>query len=165
MVLFRRRRRGGSRSPRMRLLELAVATRYAVSRLGLLANRVRNTYMRTRDPQLKELLERILVIQAALEALSVRLETLASIGVLSAEALAPVREALSEIRRRYGGVQPLIDSMLLELENTVSAIAAEQGIELDVPTVDGRPGSEEVKRILETARVVAEERLKEMASP
>ena len=109
----------------MRLLELTVATRYAASRLGLLANRVRATYMRTRDKNLLKLLNNILHIQSVLEIMSIKLETLATVGVISANELRIVKEVLARIRDKYAGLQPMIDSVLLELENMASSIAAE----------------------------------------
>jgi len=50
--------------------------------------------------------------------------------------------------------------MLAELENLVASIAASTGVELEVPDA-GRAG-EEAMRVLEEARLVAEQRLGEL---
>ena len=161
MRFLRLRRRSGTRSPRMRLLELTVAVRYAASRLGLLANRLRRTYERTKDSRLLELLNNVLYAQTALEILAVRLETLASVGAVTGEALASVREVVRELRGAVGGLQPMLNTLLLDLDNMVAGIAAETGIELPMEEHRG-PVGEEVKRILESARAIAEQRLAEM---
>lgn len=148
-------------SPRMRLLELTVATRYAASRIGLLINRVRTTYMRTRDENLLKLLRNMVYIQSVLEILSLRLETLASIGIVSSTTLQLVREVLSKLRNEYTGLQPMIDSILLELENMASTIAAESGIEPPATPIH-QQYSLELKEILERAQIIASERTREM---
>ncbi len=147
----------------MRLLELTVATRYAASRLGLLANRVRATYMRTRDKNLLKLLNNILHIQSVLEIMSIKLETLATVGVISANELRIVKEVLARIRDKYAGLQPMIDSVLLELENMASSIAAETGIEpMPPPTQGTQPNDPTIEKILEEAKAIADARTKEI---
>ncbi len=147
----------------MRLLELTVATRYAASRLGLLANRVRATYMRTRDKNLLKLLNNILHIQSVLEIMSIKLETLATVGVVSANELRIVKEVLARIRDKYAGLQPMIDSVLLELENMASSIAAETGIEpVPPPTQGAQPNDPTIEKILEEAKAIADARTKEI---
>jgi division protein CdvB (Snf7/Vps24/ESCRT-III family) len=147
----------------MRLLELTVATRYAASRLGLLASRVRATYMRTRDESLLKLLNNILHIQSVLEIMSIRLETLATVGVVSANELRVVKEVLARIRGEYAGIQPMIDSVLLELENMASSIAAETGIEpMPAPAQGSQPVDPAIEKILEEAKAIADARTKEI---
>lgn len=158
--LRRRGRGGGFSSPRVRLLELAVAARYNASRLGLLAARLRRTYERTQDPALLRMLRDVLSLQAVLEILSVRLETLAEVGAVTGDTLGLLRSVLTAARQAYGALGPSVDGMLAELENLVASIAASTGIELEAPNV-GRVG-EEARRVLEEARVVAEERLGEL---
>lgn len=161
-AIWRRTQRKHS-SPRMRLLELTVATRYAASRLGLLANRVRATYMRTRDKNLLKLLNNILHIQSVLEIMSIKLETLATVGVISANELRIVKEVLARIRDKYAGLQPMIDSVLLELENMASSIAAETGIEpMPPPTQGTQPNDPTIEKILEEAKAIADARTKEI---
>lgn len=163
MRFFRlRRRASATRSPRMRLLELTVAVRYAASRLGLLANRLRRTYERTGDPQLRELLNRVLYAQTALEILAVRLETLASVGAVTGEALASVRVVVRELRGSVGSLQPMLNTLLLDLDNMVAGIAAEAGIELPLEAEPRGPVGDEVRRILESAQAIAEQRLAEI---
>ncbi|KSW12268.1 hypothetical protein CF15_05830 [Pyrodictium occultum] len=156
-MLFRRRK---SSSPRIKLLELAVATRYAVSRLGLLAARLRSSYERTHDRSLLTMLRSILRLQAVLEVLSVRLETMADIGAFSAEDLSIIRRVIGEARQAYGMVAPGVASMLSDLENMVSSIASITGMEL--PLAESPTVNEHVKRIMEEAAVVAEQRLSEI---
>ncbi len=158
--LRRRGRSGSFASPRVRLLELAVAARYNASRLGLLAARLRRTYERTRDPALAKMLRDVLTLQAVLEILSVRLETLAEVGAVTSDSLSLLRSVLSAARQAYGALGPSVDGMLAELENLVASIAASAGVELEVPDA-GRAG-EEAMRVLEEARVVAEQRLGEL---
>ncbi|ALL01168.1 hypothetical protein Pyrde_1120 [Pyrodictium delaneyi] len=158
MMLFRRRRQ--RTSPRIKLLELAVATRYAVSRLGLLAARLKASYERTGDASLHQMLRNVLRLQAVLEVLSIRLETLANIGAISSEDLSIVKKTLLEAKQAYGIIAPGIASMLADLENMVSSIASMSGVEVSVtedPVVN-----EHVKKILEEAEAVAEQRLTEI---
>jgi division protein CdvB (Snf7/Vps24/ESCRT-III family) len=156
-----RRRRREATSPRIRMLELAVASRYAASRMGLLANRVRRTYMRTGDESLKAMLEKILALQAVFEIMAVRLETLAEVGAVSAETLALLRNLLREARRSYGELGPSVTSIIGELDNMIASVAAETGVEMSAPELGETRLDEEAKKILEEARLVAEERLRE----
>ena len=158
-MFWRRRRR--ERSRRMMILELAVAVRYASSRLGLAVNRVRNTYMRTGDPSLLTILEGLLHAQTVLEILALRLETLAAIGTLVGDDLGVIRGVLARLRDEYAGLQPMLDSVLSELENAAASVAAEAGIEAP-PTVEGTHLSEQVSSILEEAKAVADTRLQEV---
>lgn len=157
-MLFRRRRQ--KTSPRIKLLELAVATRYAVSRLGLLVARLKSSYERTGDPSLYQMLHNVLRLQAVLEVLSIRLETLANIGALSSEDLSIIKRTLLEVKHAYGMIAPGVASMLADLENMVSSIASISGVELSIaedPVV-----GEHVRKILDEAEAVAEQRLAEI---
>ena len=160
-MFFRSRRRRHA-SPRVQLLELAVATRYAVSRLSLLASRLRSTYERTKDESLRAMLQRVLYLQAVLEIASVRLETLADIGLVSSEDLSVFKKIVSELRGAQGVVMPAVSSMLADLDNMVSHIASSAGVELapSSPFVE-----EHARKIMEEAKIVAEERLKEYFQP
>ncbi len=161
-MVFRLRRRRERVPPRIRLLELAVATRHAASRLGLLANRVRRTYMRTGDEALLSTLESILRLQAVLDVLSVRLETLAEVGAVNAESLAAVRYALRAARESYAAVAPSAATMMAELENMVAALASETGVELPQPSEAPATVDQDAERILEEAAAIAEKRIREM---
>ncbi len=155
-MFFRGKRRAAS--PRIQLLELAVATRYAISRLSLLASRLRSTYERTKDESLKTMLQKVLYMQAVLEIASVRLETLADIGLLSSEDLSILKRVVSDLKGTQGLVMPAVSSMLADLDNMISHIASSAGIELAPlsPMVE-----EHARKIMEEARLVADERLKE----
>ena len=158
-MLFRRRRQ---KSPRIRMLELIVSIRYAVSKLGLSIAKVNATYQRTRDPSLLQLMQNLLRLQAALEVLAVRLETLANVGIVSAETLTTVRQVVAELRGKFGDIAPGITSMLADLENSIAAIATSSGVEF---TVESSPSiSAEVRRILEEAEVIARQRMEEIRS-
>ncbi len=156
--MFFKTRRKSTASPRIRLLELAVATRYAVSRLSLIASRLRSTYERTRDESLKTMLQKILYLQAVLEIASVRLETLADIGLVSSDDLSILKRVVSDLKNTQGIVMPAVSSMLTDLDNMISHIASSAGIELAPlsPVV-----TEHAKKIMEEAKIIADERLKE----
>ena len=156
-MIFKRRREV---SPRVKLLELAVATRYAVSRLGLQAARLRTAYQHTRDEALLRMLENVVRLQAALEVLSVRLETLAHIGAVASEDLSTIRKIIADLKLAYGDIAPGISSMLADLENTVTSIASLTGIE--VPTTGTQIVDENARRILEEAELIARQRLEEL---
>ncbi len=159
--MFRLKRRSVDRSPRIALLEVAVNTRYAASRLGILVTRLRNTYLRTGDEQIKVLLNKTLYIQAALEVLAVKLETRAEIGLITGEDIALTKNVLEEIKKIATIVNPGLASMLAELDNMTTSLASLVGIE--PPTRgENRPIDEETRLILERARVAAEERLNEI---
>ncbi len=155
-MFFRSKRR--TASPRIQLLELAVATRYAVSRLSLLASRLRSTYERTKDESLKAMLQKVLYMQAVLEIASVRLETLADIGLLSSEDLSILKRVVSDLKGAQSLVMPAVSSMLTDLDNMISHIASSAGIELAPlsPVVE-----EHARKIMEEAKIVADERLRE----
>ncbi|ABM81040.1 hypothetical protein [Hyperthermus butylicus] len=156
-MIFKRRRQV---SPRVKLLELAVATRYAVSRLGLQAARLRAAYQRTRDKTLLKMLENIVRLQAVLEVLSVRLETLAQIGTISSEDLYTVKQIIADLKSAYGDIAPGISSMLADLENTVTSIASLTGLE--ILTTGVTVADENARRILEEAELIARQRLEEL---
>jgi len=160
---LRRRRRRERTSPRIRLLELAVAARYAASRMGLLANRLRRAYVRTRDPSLESMLRNVLALQAVFEIMAVRLETLAEVGAITSDTLSLMRDVIAEAKKAYGELGPTVTSVLSELDNMVAAVAAESGVELDAGGAQAEARiSDEAGRILEEARMIAEERLNEL---
>ncbi|GEM_PF-6060112 len=159
---LRRRRHRERVSPRIRLLELAVAARYAASRMGLLANRIRRTYARTQDPSLEDMLRKVLALQAVFEIMAVRLETLAEVGAVTSETLALMHSVIGEARKAYGELGPAVTSIMSELDNMIASIAAEAGYELHSYSEPSPSVSEEANRILAEAKLVAEQRLSEM---
>ena len=144
------------------MLELAVAVRYASSRLGLEVNRLRRSYERTRDPALLELLRAVLHVQTVLEILAVRLETLASIGIVVSEDLSLLRDVLAAVRSKYAGLQPMLESVLFELENATAALAADTSLDVGAPQTPVVSEGRGVEEVLEEARAIAESRLREL---
>jgi division protein CdvB (Snf7/Vps24/ESCRT-III family) len=156
-MLFRRRQR---RSPRVRILELIVSLRYATSKLGLQIAKVNAAYQRTGDPNLLRLLQSLLHLQAVLEVLTVKLETLVEVGVVSSETLNTLKQVVAELRGKYDDLAPSINSMLADLENAITAIASSTGFEFTVEP--HQPPDSEVRRILEEAEEIARQRLEEI---
>ena len=144
------------------MLELMVNLRYAVSRIGLQVARLNSAYQRTRDPRIAELMYKLLRLQAALEVLTVKLETILHVGILSSEALSTIREVVSMLRGEYGDVAPGLASMLADLENSVTAIASLTGVELPAYTHQDTSLSDEARRILEEANIIAQQRMEEL---
>jgi len=159
--LFWRRKRKRRLTPRMMLLELVIKTRSYASRLNMIANRVRLTYMRTKDESLLKLLQDILYVQSALEILAVRLETLATVGLIAREELQIAKQVLAHTRETHGKIQPMIDSILLELENATTAIAAETSMEFELEEAKTKL-EPSINMILNQAQAIAEEKLKEL---
>jgi len=160
--VWKLRRRREKVSPRIRLLELAVAARYAASRMGLLANRIRRTYLRTRDSSLEDMLRKVLALQAVFEIMALRLETLAEVGAVTSDTLLLMHSIVNEARKAYGELGPAVTGVMSELDNMIASIAAEAGYELR-PVNEPPPAvSEEASRILEEAKMIADQRLNEL---
>ncbi len=154
MIKLIRRKR--SRRPKTILLEAAVTARIAATKLTMLMKRIHR--LSSRDPSAAKLLRKLASLQLALEAVSLRLETLAVTGVTSVEELSAIREAVRMLTKEYSTVLPGIVSTLHELEASVTEAAAAANIELE--SASTASVGEAAARIIEEAEKVAEERLR-----
>ena len=137
-----------------------MTARIAAAKLTMLVKRLQRM---GEDEQASELARALTRLQLALERVSVRLETLAVTGLVSAEELSVVREVVRALSTEYSTVIPGIMSSLQEIERAVAEAAAAAGVELEPPG-SGRVG-EAARRILEEAERAAEERLRSLEAP
>jgi division protein CdvB (Snf7/Vps24/ESCRT-III family) len=151
-----RLRRRGRKPAKIVLLEASVAARIAAAKLTMLIKRVQR--VGAEQEHVGRLVRMLTKLQLALEAISLRLETLAVTSALSVEELSAVREAVRMLEREFSTVVPGIKSVVQEIENAVTEVAALAGLELE--TSSSSSISELARRILDEAEKAVEERLR-----
>ncbi len=157
MFLLRRRQH----SPKLRLLEATVSIRLATAKLSILVNRVKRIVAQNpNDKQAIETLRKLVKLQLVLEAVALRLETLATTNIVSAEELSTVKEVIKVLGNEYKNIMPGIISILDDVDRAIVEVASTSRIEL-VDTMVSVP-TESARRILEQAEHIAKERLYEL---
>ncbi len=108
--------------------------------------------------QLKSLLRRVVYLQTVLERLRLRLETAYETGIIT-ESIRSIAGIIGELRVQDLAAIPEIGLSLDEIDESIRAL----GADLSIPEPHMSPETplgEEASKILEEARVIAEEKLK-----
>ncbi|MEM1736662.1 MAG: Snf7 family protein, partial [Ignisphaera sp.] len=107
----------------------------------------------------RKMVRQLSITQVALEQVALRIETVLVTGdVLSG--LLPVAGVIKELRNIVRGIMPEMSLELQEIEEGLRDVVISTGEALGMPTGDVYT-SPEAKRILEEAKIVAEQRMKE----
>ncbi len=135
------------------MLEAVVSLRLAMTRLGMLERRLVHAKEMGQDAEeIDKILTQVKRLQLILEALALRLETLANTGIFAAEELAIVKYVLQELRREYRTVIPGLEALIDDVLRNIIAIASETRIELPKePTPHIAQAAEEILRAAEKA--------------
>ncbi len=109
--------------------------------------------------EIRKLVKQLTVTQVALEQVALRIETVLTMGDVMA-GLAPVIGVVKELKNMLRGIMPEISLELSEVEEGLRDVVLTTGEALGLPGGDIY-ASPEARRILEEARIVAEQRMKE----
>jgi len=120
----------------------------------------RATMLANEIAEIRKAARQLAMVQVALEQISMRIETVVLLGDTFAS-LAPVLGVVRELRGLVRGLMPEFSYEMLELEESLREVVLETGEGLSAPYVETAYASPEAKKILEEAKIVAEQRIKE----
>lgn len=120
----------------------------------------RATMLANEIAEIRKAARQLAMIQVALEQISMRIETVVLLGDTFAN-LAPVIGVVRELRGLVRGLMPEFSYEMLELEESLREVVLESGEALAAPYGESVYASPEAKKILEEAKIVAEQRIKE----
>lgn len=122
-------------------------------------DQVRATMYANEVAEIRKIAKAVFLTQVALEQISLRLESIQELGDIAVN-LAPVVELIKDLRVAIKDVLPEIGIELGEVHDILNETMIEIGEVVGVPG-GGIAASAEARKILEEARVVAEQRMKE----
>ncbi|MCX8208905.1 MAG: Snf7 family protein [Sulfolobales archaeon] len=123
-------------------------------------DQIRATMYANEVAEIRKIAKAVFLTQVALEQISLRLESVQELGDIAVN-LAPVVELIRDLRIAVKDVLPEIGIELGEVHDLLNETMIEIGEVVGVPGT-GIAASAEARKILEEARVVAEQRMKEM---
>jgi len=126
----------------------------------MVKDQIRATMYANEVAELRKIAKAVFMTQVALEQIALRLESIQELGDIAVN-LAPIIELVRDLRVAIKDVLPEIGIELGEVHDILSETMLEIGEVVGVP-VTGIAASAEARRILEEARVIAEQRMKEM---
>lgn len=120
----------------------------------------RATMLANEIAEIRKAAKQLAMVQVALEQISMRIETVVLLGDTFAS-LAPVLGVVRDLRGLVRGLMPEFSYEMLELEESLREVILETGEGLSAPYTEAAYASPEARKILEEARIVAEQRIKE----
>ncbi|MEM0044211.1 MAG: Snf7 family protein [Sulfolobales archaeon] len=120
----------------------------------------RATMLANEIAEIRKAAKQLAMVQVALEQISMRIETVVLLGDTFAS-LAPVLGVVRDLRGLVRGLMPEFSYEMLELEESLREVVLETGEGLSAPYAETAYASPEARKILEEARIVAEQRIKE----
>lgn len=108
--------------------------------------------------EIRKAVKQMMFVKLALERVSLRLETMMTLGDVAAT-IAPVVGVIRELRHYVKGVMPMLSLEFMDLEETLNSIIVESGE--FVSATGGIASSPEARKILQEAAVLAEQKLRE----
>ncbi len=125
----------------------------------MVKDQVRATMYANEVAELRKIARAVFLTQVALEQISLRLESVQELGDIAVN-LAPIVELIRDLRVAVKDVLPEIGIELGEVHDILNETMIEIGEVVGVPAT-GIAASTEARKILEEARVIAEQRMKE----
>jgi len=126
----------------------------------MVKDQIRATMYANEVAELRKIAKAVFMTQVALEQITLRLESIQELGDIAVN-LAPIIELVRDLRVAIKDVLPEIGIELGEVHDMLNETMLEIGEVVGVPAT-GIAASAEARRILEEARVIAEQRMKEM---
>lgn len=120
----------------------------------------RATMLANEIAEIRKAVKQLTVVQIALEQISMRIETVVLMGEAFVQ-LAPVLGVVRELRGLIKGIMPEFSYEMIELEESLREVVTESGEGLGVGFAEATYSSPEARKILEEARIVAEQRMRE----
>lgn len=148
---------------RVRVVEALNTVRQALYKARSSRRMLESLYARSHDPSLMRLIEVYLKLELLLEAVALRLETVALTGVVARELVEPPLRVAREASALRDTLPPDLADLILEVDRSLAAIhdmaapADYYGLNLDEGNI-----SDDVQRILREAEAVAKRRLEEL---
>lgn len=123
-------------------------------------DQIRATMYANEVAEIRKIAKAVFLTQVALEQISLRMESIQELGDIAVN-LAPVVELIKDLRTAIKDVLPEIGIELGEVHDILNETMIEIGEVVGIPGT-GIAASSEAKKILDEARVVAEQRMREM---
>ncbi len=120
---------------------------------------VRATMYANEIAEIRKMVKQLTITQVALEQVALRLDTVLTMGDIMS-GLIPVVGVVRELRQIIKGIMPEMSLELSEVEEGLRDVVISAGEALGMPAGDIY-ASPEARRILDEAKVVAEQRMKE----
>ncbi|ADM27093.1 conserved hypothetical protein [Ignisphaera aggregans DSM 17230] len=120
---------------------------------------VRATMYANEIAEIRKMVKQLTITQVALEQVALRLDTVLTMGDIMS-GLIPVVGVVKELRQIIKGIMPEMSLELSEIEEGLRDVVISAGEALGMPTGDIY-ASPEARKILEEAKIVAEQRMKE----
>lgn len=109
--------------------------------------------------EIRKLVKQLTITQVALEQVTLRLDTVLTMGDIMS-GLVPVLGVIKELKNVIKGIMPEISLELSEVEESLRDVVISAGEALGTPTGEIYT-TPEARKILEEAKVIAEQRMKE----
>ncbi|MCI4438210.1 MAG: hypothetical protein JHC33_15495 [Ignisphaera sp.] len=109
--------------------------------------------------EIRKLVKQLTITQVALEQVALRLDTVLTMGDIMG-GLVPVLGVIKELKNVIKGIMPEISLELSEVEESLRDVVISAGEALGTPTGEIYT-TPEARKILEEAKVIAEQRMKE----
>lgn len=109
--------------------------------------------------ELRKMIKSIMMAKYAIEKVSLRLETVMTMGDV-VTGLAPVVAVIKDLRRYLTGLVPEIGLEMAEIGELLESVVTEAGEFTSFMSMPTGVYSEEARKIMEEARIVAEQRMK-----
>lgn len=120
---------------------------------------IRATMYANEIAEIRKMVKQLTITQVALEQVALRLDTVITMGDIMS-GLIPVVGVVKELRQIIKGIMPEMSLELSEVEEGLRDVVISAGEALGMPTGD-MYASPEARKILDEARIVAEQRMKE----
>lgn len=123
-------------------------------------DQLRATMYANEVAEIRKIAKAVFLTQIALEQVSLRLESIQELGDIAVNLL-PIVALIKDLRAAIKDVLPEIGIELGEVHDILNETMLEIGEVVGIPGAGGIAASAEARRILEEARIVAEQRMKE----
>jgi division protein CdvB (Snf7/Vps24/ESCRT-III family) len=151
---------------RVAAVETLSAVRKALYRARASRRMLESLYSRSRDPSIAGLIEAHLKLESLLEAVALRLETIAFIGIVTKELVEAPFKVVREASTLRNVLPPDLANLISEIDEALTVIyesAAPAEYYGVAPEGYGDP-SEEAKKILEEAETLARRRMEKLVA-
>lgn len=158
-------RKGKTLNLRVAAVEALGSVRMALYRVRSSRRMLESLYQRSRDPNLRGLIEAHVKIESILEAVALRLETIAFIGIVTKELVEAPLKVVKEALGFRNMLPPDLANLISSIDEALTAIYEESapadyyGAKVEV----GDP-SREAEKILKEAEAVARRKMDSLAA-
>lgn len=151
---------------RIAAVETLSAVRKALYRVRASRRMLESLYARSRDPPLESLIEAHIKLESLLEAVALRLETIAFIGIVTKELVEAPFKVIREASSLRNMLPPDLANLISEIDEAMTAIyeAAAPAEYYGIAPTDYSDPSEEAEKILKEAETLARRRMEKLVA-